>query len=55
MSEARITDLPTSQPAHSTPRNPIWPQAVILFGFGLTIGWTILLGYGITKLIGMVI
>jgi len=55
MSEACTIDAQTSQPAQSTPRNPIWPKVVIVFGLGLTIGWTILLGYGITKLIEMVI
>jgi hypothetical protein len=58
MSEARTADPPAQiaqQPARFASRNPIWPKALIAVGLGLTVGWTVLLGYGITKLIVMVI
>ena len=29
----------------------IWPTAVVVFGLGLTVAWTILLGYGLVKII----
>ncbi len=29
----------------------IWPTALVIFGLGLTVDWTILLAYGLLKLI----
>ena len=29
----------------------IWPTAVVAAGLGLTVAWTILLGYGLVKII----
>ena len=53
MSEGTI-DMPalTSKPARS---EPVWPKALIAFGVGLTVAWTVFLGYGITKLVAMAI
>jgi len=36
---------------YQRPRDPFWPQAVVVFGFSLTASWAILLGYGLIKLI----
>ena len=33
----------------------IWPVAVIAFGLGLTAAWICLLGYGILKLVELVV
>jgi len=32
-------------------REPIWPEAAIVFGVSLTVSWTILLAYGLVRLI----
>ena len=45
----------TREPAQSTRRRQVWPKVVITFGIGLSVAWPILLGYGMTKLIEMVI
>ena len=37
-------------PSRSGSIHKIWPEAVVAFGFGLTAGWTILLGYGVAFL-----
>lgn len=42
-------ELP-SNPARSGSTHKIWPEAVVAFGFGLTAGWIILLGYGVVFL-----
>ena len=39
-----------SNPARSGSTHQIWPEAVVAFGFELTAGWIILLGYGIVFL-----
>jgi len=36
-------------------REQLWPTAVIVFGVSLTAAWTILLGYGLIKLIQLAI
>jgi hypothetical protein len=36
-------------------RESFWPAAVVVFGISLSAGWTILLGYGLIKLIRLVI
>ena len=51
---ASAVDVPST--AAATPViDRIWPIAVIAFGLGLTAAWICFLGYGITKLIWMVI
>jgi hypothetical protein len=50
--------LASELPADSTQsavRHPIWPKAVIAFGFSLTVGWMILLGYGVVMLVELAI
>ena len=42
-------ELP-SNAARSGSIHNSWPVAVIAFGFGLTAGWIILLGYGVVLL-----
>ena len=42
-------ELP-SNAARSGSIHKIWPEAVIGFGYGLTAGWIILLGYGVVFL-----
>ena len=32
-------------------RHPIWPVAVVIFGFSLSAVWVGLLGYGLIKLV----
>ncbi|MGA7683109.1 MAG: hypothetical protein WCA54_23290 [Pseudolabrys sp.] len=32
-------------------RHPIWPAAVVIFGFSLSAVWVGLLGYGLIKLV----
>ena len=44
-----------SAPAAIQVIDKIWPIAVIAFGLGLTAAWKCFLGYGITKLMEMVI
>ena len=39
-----------SNPARSESTHKIRPEAVVSFGFGLTAGWIILLGYGVVFL-----
>jgi len=34
---------------------PLWPAAVILLGLGLTLIWTLLLGYGLVRIVEAVI
>jgi len=55
---ADTAQAPTVDP-HSVPSpeqhvRPIWPQAVVVFGLGLTAGWAMLLGYGFVRLIALV-
>ena len=59
MSEIPYEAVPTAD-AHAAPTHApfvrrIWPQAVIVFGLGITAAWICLLGYGIVKLIEMAI
>lgn len=42
-------------PARSGVKHPIWPEAVVAFALGVTVGWVILLGYGVVKLVELVI
>jgi hypothetical protein len=44
-----------SAPAAIPAVNRIWPIAVIAFGLGLTAVWICLLGYGILKLVELVV
>jgi hypothetical protein len=30
---------------------PLWPAAVIVLGLSLTVSWSLLLGYGLIKLV----
>ena len=32
-----------------------WPSAIIVFGLGLVLAWTCLLGYGLVKIIALAI
>ena len=36
-------------------RDPFWPAAVITFGISLTAAWTIVIGYGLVRLVDYVI
>jgi len=52
------TPLQVASTLDATPRKarePFWPVAVVAFGISLTAGWTILLGYGLIKLIQLAI
>jgi hypothetical protein len=33
----------------------MWPEAVLALGLGLTAGWVILLGYGMARLVMLVV
>lgn len=33
----------------------VWPQAIVGLGFSLSVAWTILLGYGLIRLVETVI
>jgi hypothetical protein len=46
---------PNSQPARRLPVRRIWPTAVIAFGLGLTAAWICFLGYGLVKLVELMI
>jgi hypothetical protein len=46
---------PNSQHARKLPVHQIWPTAVIAFGLGLTAAWICFLGYGLVKLVELVI
>jgi hypothetical protein len=43
------------QPAHKLSVHEIWPTAVIGFGLGLTAVWICFLGYGLVKIIELLI
>lgn len=45
--------IPVSAPTRSDQQ--VWPKVVIALGLGLTVVWTILLVFGITKLVEIVI
>jgi hypothetical protein len=32
-------------------REPIWPLGIIVFGLGLTMSWTVLLVYGLVRIV----
>jgi len=51
MTETSIAHIPVASPVRST--DPLWPKAVIVFGFGITIAWIYLLGYCTVGLIEM--
>jgi hypothetical protein len=51
MTETSITHVPVPSSVRST--EPLWPKAVIAFGFGITIAWIYLLGYWTVALIEM--
>jgi hypothetical protein len=46
---------PNSQPASRLLVRQIWPTAVIAFGLGLTAAWICFLGYGLVKLVELMI
>jgi hypothetical protein len=46
---------PNSQPARRVAVRGIWPAAAIAFGLGLTAAWICFLGYGLVKLVDLVI
>ena len=31
----------------------IWPSALLILGLGITVAWTVVLGYGFVALVGM--
>ena len=37
------------------PDPPLWPAVVITIGISLTISWTLLLGYGVFRLVELAI
>jgi|307.fasta_scaffold393306_2 hypothetical protein len=45
--------IPVSVPTHSN--SPIWPKVVIGIGLGFTVAWTLLLVFGVAKLVELVI
>jgi hypothetical protein len=49
------TFAPVSQPARKVSVHQIWPKAVIWIGVGLTAVWICFLGYGLIKLVELVI
>ena len=51
MTETSIAHVPVPSSVRST--DPLWPKAVIAFGFGITIAWIYLLGYWTVRLIEM--
>ena len=59
MSEITYEAAPTadkpSVPAATADVRQIWPKAVIAFGLGLTAAWICFLGYGLVKLIELLI
>jgi hypothetical protein len=42
---------PASSVESAGPRDSIWPLAVVVFGLSLTLGWTIVLAYGLITLV----
>jgi hypothetical protein len=50
-----VTSNLQSTPAQNTRREPLWPEAVVAVGLGLSAVWTILLGYGLVRLVELVI
>jgi hypothetical protein len=44
-----------SQPTRRLAVPQIWPTAVLAFGLGLTAAWICFLGYGLVKLVELVI
>jgi hypothetical protein len=58
-SQAKATTLlqaaATLDAAPRKAREPFWPAAVVVFGISLTAAWSILLGYGLIKLIRLAI
>ena len=46
---------PNAQPSRKLVVRQIWPTAVVAFGLGLTAAWICFLGYGLVKLVELVI
>ena len=51
MTETTIAPVPAPSSMRST--DLLWPKAVIVFGFGITIAWVYLLGYWAARLMEM--
>jgi len=49
---ASVTDFHSKSESRSL---PLWPKAVVALGFVLSAVWTLGLGYGLVKLIALVI
>ena len=47
-----MTELQSKLPVRN---DPLWSAVVITFGISLTVAWVMLLGYGLVRLIDLVI
>ena len=55
MSEMTAKTAPARLEGSVKISHKIWPTAVVVVGLGLTVAWTIVLGYGLVKMIAAAI